>query len=360
MPSTGSTTPTRLTTNNAVDSNPVLSPDGSKIAYVSNANGAENIYVVNVSGGSATQLTTLFGNSNPSWSTDGTKITFQSNRDGNLEIYSMDAATGNNQNNQVRLTNNAFVDSSPKYGTVQEVVVTVPTINYVADLVTYLLSIGYDPIHYIGLNNITNNFVVENPTNIPFPAAPTNPTATSSDSISASFTWNYAPWAETYQVFRDGNFVAEVDRDTNIFNFTGMNNLIGNTSYIFGVKTVNGVGVSTLTATATLLTRPGMPTASVANVMLTSATLNWTAPTGGAVNYNIYRVVSGVSTLVATVPGTTNPLTYNITGLSPNTIYTYSVSGSNASGESAKSSVTFTTPNTNTGGIIGNPIPNPV
>ena len=51
----------------------------SKITYVSNADGKNNIYTINIDGTGKKQLTKGNGNNTyPSWSPDGIKITFTS------------------------------------------------------------------------------------------------------------------------------------------------------------------------------------------------------------------------------------------------------------------------------------------
>ncbi len=101
-----------LTSNPAFDGTPAWSPDGTKIAFSTDRDGNLEIYVMNADG---TGLNTL--TSNPAsdislaWSPDGAKIAFSTDRDGNLEIYVMDAVgTG-----LVNLPNNPASDFSPAW-----------------------------------------------------------------------------------------------------------------------------------------------------------------------------------------------------------------------------------------------------
>ena len=102
----------RLTNNSAQDHRPVWSPDGSKIAFSSNRDGKNEIYVMNADGSNVKRLTTnLVEDGISSWSPDGLKILFESERDGNSEVYVMDADGGN----QIRLTRNNAVDGSASW-----------------------------------------------------------------------------------------------------------------------------------------------------------------------------------------------------------------------------------------------------
>ena len=85
---------------------PAWSPDGGKIAFTAGVRASvgmskpsTDIYVLNVDGSGLTQLTRDSGsNSSPSWSPDGKQIAFANNRDGNGEsrIWIMNA-DGSNQ-----------------------------------------------------------------------------------------------------------------------------------------------------------------------------------------------------------------------------------------------------------------------
>lgn len=85
----------RLTNNVATDEMPAWSPDGKRIAFVSNrdANRADlaesDIYLMNTDGSNVVRLTFGSINTGPSWSPDGRKIAFSGLRDGQFGIYVM-------------------------------------------------------------------------------------------------------------------------------------------------------------------------------------------------------------------------------------------------------------------------------
>lgn len=86
------TAPTRLTDNQAVDTDPAWSPDGKKIAFSSLRSGYPEIYAMNPDGSNLTRLTyTQAMNNHPTWSPDGKSLAFASNRDGYWQIYRMNA-----------------------------------------------------------------------------------------------------------------------------------------------------------------------------------------------------------------------------------------------------------------------------
>jgi len=71
---------------------PTWSPDGTKIAFVSDRDTQNEIYTMNANGGNSKRLTYAQGDDvSPAWSPDGRKIAFVSDRDGQKEIYIIDA-----------------------------------------------------------------------------------------------------------------------------------------------------------------------------------------------------------------------------------------------------------------------------
>jgi Tol biopolymer transport system component/drug/metabolite transporter (DMT)-like permease len=83
-----------------------------KIAFRSDRDGNDEIYVMNADGSGETRLTNDSGyDGEPAWSPDGRKIAFTSYRDGDPEIYVMNA-DGSGQTN---LTQNDVVDGSPAW-----------------------------------------------------------------------------------------------------------------------------------------------------------------------------------------------------------------------------------------------------
>lgn len=113
---TDGTNEINLTHHPASDVSPVFSPDGTKIAFVTNRNfNGSEVYVMNIDGSNLTQLTNNIDISDgtPAWSPDGTKIAFVTNRDeaNNFEVYVMNA----DGTNQTRLTNSPGSDLSPSW-----------------------------------------------------------------------------------------------------------------------------------------------------------------------------------------------------------------------------------------------------
>lgn len=88
----------RLTDSPTSEFHPDWSPDGERIAFVSERDGNREIYVMNADGSEARRLTRHpAADTEPAWSPDGERIAFASDRDSrwNANIYVMDADGAN-------------------------------------------------------------------------------------------------------------------------------------------------------------------------------------------------------------------------------------------------------------------------
>lgn len=84
----------------------------SKIAFVTNRDGNEEIYLMNPNGTDLVNLSNSpAGDGHPSWAPGAKQITFHSNRSGDFEIYVMDASG----KNLTRLTNTPGWDGQPTW-----------------------------------------------------------------------------------------------------------------------------------------------------------------------------------------------------------------------------------------------------
>ena len=102
----------RLTSSLTVDFLLTWSPDGRFIAFVSDRDGNNEIYVMKADGSDQTRITNNDASDfYPRWSPDGQRILFISERDGNSEVYVMDT----DGSNQIRLTNTEAFDYSPTW-----------------------------------------------------------------------------------------------------------------------------------------------------------------------------------------------------------------------------------------------------
>ena len=129
--------PKRLTFEEGSDFDPMLSPDGTKMAYVSTINRIFEIAVMDIKSRKHQQLTFSFKrNLHPTWSPNGKRIAFASDRDGDFDIYIIDA-TGENT---TQVTDNfPWDDSWPHWSPVSEEIVFTSDRHGAADI--YLLDV---------------------------------------------------------------------------------------------------------------------------------------------------------------------------------------------------------------------------
>lgn len=93
--------------------NPTVSPDGKRIAFVSNRDGNNEIYVVDVDGTNPRRVTTDDAvDDYPTWSRDGQWLAFASDRDGDFEIFIVRP----NGSDLRQLTDNSAQDIDPSWG----------------------------------------------------------------------------------------------------------------------------------------------------------------------------------------------------------------------------------------------------
>lgn len=106
----------RLTHSDTTDYYPAWSPDGRRLAFVSLRDGIHAIYMMALdTAGAATGADPVrlsqSDDSVPAWSPDGRKIVFVSKRDGNKELYVMKS----DGSEQQRLTHNPGSDDDPQW-----------------------------------------------------------------------------------------------------------------------------------------------------------------------------------------------------------------------------------------------------
>ena len=102
----------QVTKHGSISIKPKVSPDGTKIAYLSYKDRYTYLYIYDRRSGTSTPLSKEVGlNISPAWSPDGRTIALTLSKDGNTEIYLKSADGANSR----RLTQNRDGDTSPNF-----------------------------------------------------------------------------------------------------------------------------------------------------------------------------------------------------------------------------------------------------
>lgn len=105
--------PSRIVASTRWDSNPALSPDGTRLAFASNRTGSYEIWISDADGGNPLQMTRFGGpfTNTPRWSPDGTRLVFVARNEGSVDLYVMQAGGGAPR----QLTTAASNDTAPSW-----------------------------------------------------------------------------------------------------------------------------------------------------------------------------------------------------------------------------------------------------
>jgi Tol biopolymer transport system component len=105
--------PSSLISSTLAEESPQFSPDGRKVAFISNRTGSDEVWTCDAEGKNSAQLTSFGGAHVESldWSPDGRTIAFSSSAGGNTDIYVIGADGGTPH----RLTNESSNETTPSW-----------------------------------------------------------------------------------------------------------------------------------------------------------------------------------------------------------------------------------------------------
>jgi len=161
------------------------------------------------------------------------------------------------------------------------------------------------------------------------PDAPTGLVANNINNVSVDLSWTAPSGSESlsYLIYQDGSQIATSDTA-----HVTISSLTGNTSYEFKVAATNNTGNSADSMSINALTIPNKPISFLAtNITQSSVTLSWLSPIGGAPNYKVYQDTVLISEQFG--------LSIDVSGLTSETIYSFVVKASNATGDSYDSNI---------------------
>lgn len=164
------------------------------------------------------------------------------------------------------------------------------------------------------------------------PADVTNLAASSITQTTLTLGWTASTGASSYDVYNGTTLLGNAT--TNSYNITG---LTAGTAYTFKVIAKNVSGSSTgvtVNATTTVNAPADVTNLATSSVTQTTLTLGWTA-SATATSYDVYNGI--------TLLGNVTTTSYNVTGLTASTAYTFKVVAKNAGGSSTGATVNVTT-----------------
>ncbi|HLO89812.1 MAG TPA: fibronectin type III domain-containing protein [Lentimicrobium sp.] len=178
------------------------------------------------------------------------------------------------------------------------------------------------------------------------PTAPTNLASSNVTATSLTLSWTASTdniGVTNYRIYQNNTQVGQTGNSTTTFNVSG---LTASTAYSYYVRAEDAAGnlsansntINVTTAVATDTQPPTVPTnLASSNVTATSLTLSWTASTDniGVTNYRIYQN----NTQVGQTGNSTT--TFNVTGLTASTAYSYYVRAEDAAGNLSANSNTI-------------------
>lgn len=161
------------------------------------------------------------------------------------------------------------------------------------------------------------------------PTAPANLAVSNVTSTSAVLTWDTSTdnvGVTGYKIYRGSTLAASTNGTTLTYTLTG---LTPSTSYSYSVRAVDGAGNQSANSNVVTFTTlapqpdtesPSAPSSLTASAITSSSvTLTWSASTDN-VGVAGYRIYNGTA-----LAGTTNGLSYTVSGLQPETSYTFTV-----------------------------------
>lgn len=106
-------TPQRLLGSTRYEEAPHVSPDGTRIAFISERSGTSEVWMSNVDGSNPVRLTWFNGpyTTSPRWSPDGTRIVFAATASGDADLYLVDVDGGVPH----RITAATSLDAAPQW-----------------------------------------------------------------------------------------------------------------------------------------------------------------------------------------------------------------------------------------------------